>query len=230
MDYAKYRDELGKIFGSDEGVNHVISILEKIKKFTTLSIGDRHELFSEVIYFKGELGYFAAKCETKVKELEGALYSKTQADRFVAYVNLQGGFKSGDMPPVMDLEWDKASANAADRWSNYSPSEIVRRALVFLNRVEQLTGRIPMMYTARSWWRERGIPDSEIGKFVRYPIWVADYSKASLRSEDPASPGNARESLWQFADSAKIQQYPNGLDANIFKGTEREFLSIFFQK
>lgn len=154
-----------------------------------------------------------------------------QAERFVAFVNLQGGFQAGDMPPVMDLEWDKASANAADRWSSHSAKEIVSIALAFLNRVEQLTGRVPMMYSARSWFRERGIPDSEISKFAKYAIWAADYSKASLKSENPGSPGNAKPALWQFSESSTIAKiYPEAIDASIFRGTEQEFLIRFIGK
>jgi lysozyme len=154
-----------------------------------------------------------------------------QADRFVAYVNLHGGFKPGDMAPVMDLEWDKASANSPDRWQSHTPQEIVSITLSFLARVEQLTGRVPMIYSARSWWRERKIPDSEISKFARYAIWAADYSRASLKRESPASPGNAKPALWQFSESSNISKiYPEGVDANIFKGTQTDFLRTFFKR
>ena len=155
----------------------------------------------------------------------------TQAERFVAYVNLQGGFKDGDLPPVMDLEWDKASANGIDRWQNLSAKQIVTNALAFLARVQQLTGKTPMMYTARSWWVERGIPESDIAKFAQYSVWVADYSRASLSTEIPASPNKVKPAFWQFSESSKLRSgFTGSFDANLFKGSEEDFQALFFPK
>jgi lysozyme len=151
-----------------------------------------------------------------------------QARRFVAFLNLHGGLKADDLPPVMDLEWDKASANAGDRWGKLKATAIESRALLFLQTVEQLTGRTPIIYTARSWWRSVGIPDADIQKFSQYPIWIADYSKSALAVEVPAVPNKARPTLWQFSESAKLSGgFSAGLDANIFYGSETDFLSTF---
>jgi lysozyme len=153
---------------------------------------------------------------------------KTQAERFVAFLNLHGGLQPNDLPPVMDLEWDIAVANGPDRWRNYKSAEIVTAALMFLKRVEQLTGRTPMIYTARSWWRSVGIVESDIKQFSKYPIWIADYSRSAMATEVPAVPNNAKPDLWQFSESAKLTGFKSGVDANIFHGTEADFLSTFF--
>ncbi len=151
-----------------------------------------------------------------------------QADRFVAYVNLHGGIKETDLPPVMDLEWDIGSSGV-DRWKNLTPDQIVTKALTWLNRVQELTGRAPMVYTARSWWRERKIPESDIAKFSNFRIWIADYSNSSLASEVPAVPAGGAPDLWQFSDKSTLSiGYGGNLDANIFKGTEEQFFSTFF--
>jgi lysozyme len=41
-----------------------------------------------------------------------------QADRFLAYVSLHGGFKDGDLRPALDLEWDRACPSCADSWTD----------------------------------------------------------------------------------------------------------------
>lgn len=156
---------------------------------------------------------------------------KTQAERFVAFINLHGGLKADDLPPVMDLEWDIAVANGPDRWLKQKPAVIVTAALTYLQRVQELTGRTPVIYTARSWWRSVGIAESEIQKFSQYPIWIADYSNSALASEVPAVPNKAKPALWQFSSTSKLTgSFKSGLDANIFYGTEAEFLSTFLQK
>jgi lysozyme len=153
---------------------------------------------------------------------------KLQAEKFVAYVNLQGGFNSDDLPPVMDLEWDKASSTGRDRWAKKTSSEIIAAALTFLERVEELTGRIPMIYTSTAWWRERGISESKIGKFARYKLWIADYSGATRLSENPRAPGNVVPQLWQFTDRSTVSGVSSGsFDANAFKGTLEEFNQEF---
>lgn len=150
-----------------------------------------------------------------------------QAERFVAYVNLHGGLKDDDLPPVMDLEWDYGGGTV-DRWSALTPSQIVTKALKFLQRVEALTGRIPMIYTTKAWWRERGIPDSEFTKFARYKLWIPDYSNATLQNESPRGPNNTIPDLWQFTDRSRILGEGTAqFDANAFFGTEDEFLSLF---
>lgn len=151
-----------------------------------------------------------------------------QAERFVAYVNLHGGIRADDLPPVMDLEWDKATSISRDRWADKTSAQIVSRALLFLARVEALTGKIPMIYTSKAWWRERGISDSDIQKFARYKLWIADYSNATLANENPRGPNNVVPHLWQFTDKSRITGGPTAnLDANAFRGTLDDFVRLF---
>ncbi|PWU22223.1 MAG: glycoside hydrolase [Bdellovibrio sp.] len=154
-----------------------------------------------------------------------------QAERFVAYVNLHGGFTSEDLPPVVDLEWDITHRSDRDRWSYRTPRQIVNATLAFLSRVEVLTGTIPMLYTARAWWRERLIPEKDIAKFARYPLWIADYGNKTRLREKPLGPHGVTPTLWQFSDKARISGARSGVfDANVFSGTEEDFMKTFFQK
>jgi lysozyme len=145
----------------------------------------------------------------------------------VDYVNLHGGFRPNDMPPCLDLEWDRTKSNP-DQWSGRAPDEIVNSALAWLKRVEERTNRTPILYTARSWWRDRKISEEKFALFNKYRIWIADYSRSHKATESPAVPLNQRAHLWQFAEDAKLTTgYRGALDANIYKGTENDFVSDF---
>ena len=153
---------------------------------------------------------------------------KAQAQTFLRVLEANGGLKPTDMPPVLDLEWDKASKNSPDRWSGKSPQQILASAKAWLEEVEKQTGRKPMLYTTRSWWRERMGSESSITELAGYSIWIADYSKSSRAVEVPKIPAQAKWALWQFTDSAQLTSgYANGFDANIFKGSRKQFYETF---
>lgn len=149
-----------------------------------------------------------------------------QAKVFHAVLEANSGLKPTDMPPVVDLEWDKASANGPDRWAGVPPEKIVAETLAFLQEIKRRTGRTPMLYTARAWWRERIGDESKFSAFSAYPIWIADYSKSSRAIEVPKVPNSGKWQLWQFTDAATMAAgYSKGFDTNIFKGSEDEFYS-----
>ncbi|MBM2716198.1 hypothetical protein JQK88_34585 [Mesorhizobium caraganae] len=147
-----------------------------------------------------------------------------QADTFLNFVNSHGGIEKTDMPPVLDLEWDIARPAGPDRWKDYSPDTILESVKAWCAKVQEQTKRVPVIYTANAWWRERGIAPKRISELSDYGIWIADYSRSGQASEDPKVPGGAKWKLWQFSDKAKVgDAYKGGLDANVFKGTHDEF-------
>ena len=133
------------------------------------------------------------KLQAGQRPLRGAFHfldalddAKQQAKRFVEYVNLHGEIRANDMPPCLDLEWDKRRLGDPDRWTNQSADEILAKTLAWLQETKALTGRTPLVYTSAQWWRERHIPNEKIGLLKDYPIWIADYSKSGKASEKPA--------------------------------------------
>lgn len=153
---------------------------------------------------------------------------KSQADTFCNFVKQNGGFNAGDLPPVMDLEWDVATADGPDRWEGHDPHEIIDTAQAFLSRVQERTQTVPMIYTTVSWWNERKIPLSMFEKLRTYRLWIADYSKSSRAVEDPHGFPNSEFNLWQFSSSARLSSgYSGGLDANIFRGSREKFKQWF---
>ena len=157
--------------------------------------------------------------------LSANLPGRDQALRFVAVLQAQGGLLATDMPPVVDLEWDKACGDCPDRWLDKSDAgrgdKIINELLDFMKVVEAATGRKPMVYTARSWWRSAIGPESKFSRLSEYPIWIADYSVSSQAYEVPKVPNDAAYALWQFTDRSQFGS--KKMDANIFKGTEDEF-------
>jgi lysozyme len=152
----------------------------------------------------------------------------SQADTFLNVLEKNGGLKDNDMPPVVDLEWDITQSDRSDRWQSHSPDEIIEITLAWLKRVEEKTGRIPVVYTARTWWRERQIPEESFGKLGHYKVWIADYSRSARATETPPTINHSHWDLWQFSETAELSRgYSGSLDANIYKGTEDQFASDF---
>ncbi|MCK4120447.1 glycoside hydrolase family 25 protein [Ralstonia nicotianae] len=154
-------------------------------------------------------------------------WGKAQAATFVKVIKANGGLLPTDMPPVVDLEWDKAKRDAPDRWAKREPTEIIEMVSVFLFAVEAELHRKPMIYTARAWWRERIGSESLFGALSSYPLWLADYSKSSRASEVPNSINGARWALWQYTETATMAiGFKAPFDANIFKGKTDAFYSL----
>ena len=146
-----------------------------------------------------------------------------QANTFIGVVDANGGLTATDLPPVMDLEWDKENADAPDRWATLTPDQIVAIAKAWLITVEKKTGRKPMIYTSWAWWKGR-IGQDRLKEFAGYPLWIADYSESARAIEVPNLPPDVQWTLWQYTDSATMTAgYPGDFDANIFKGSPAQF-------
>lgn len=164
--------------------------------------------------------HFLSACNGNDCTVDPVNWGKRQASTFVKVVKANGGLLATDMPPVVDLEWDKASSAGADRWANRKPKDILLVIDAFTAEVKAQLNRTPMIYTARSWWNERmnGLPMSDTMK--RSPLWLADYSKSSRASEIPRTIPGAAWTLWQFTDAGTMASgFNGGFDANIYKGS-----------
>jgi lysozyme len=157
------------------------------------------------------------------------------ADQAENFLGVIGKLNRSDLPPSLDLEWDVRTSDrkiilgsngkARDFWDSFSPQEIIDRALEWLKIVEARTGRIPVVYTNRAWWNERIKDEKQFAALSRYKVWIADYSKNGRAQEIPSVPNRGKWHLWQFTASANFTQggISTVVDANIFKGTEKEF-------
>lgn len=159
-------------------------------------------------------------------QIPAADWGKAQALTFIKVIKANGGLLTTDMPPVVDLEWDKASKNGPDRWMNRQPAEIIAMVEAYLEEVQTELHRTPMIYTARSWWRERMGPEAQFATFSAYPLWLADYSTTSQASEVPKTINGIRWALWQYTERAQMAiGFSGAFDANIYKGKIEGFYS-----
>ncbi|MDR5766155.1 MULTISPECIES: GH25 family lysozyme [unclassified Caballeronia] len=153
-------------------------------------------------------------------------WGTAQAETFIKVVNANGGLRPTDMPPVVDLEWDKAAKDAPDRWQYRTPPEIITMVKAFMVKVETELKRTPMIYTARSWWHERVGSESQFAALSNYPLWLADYSRKSRATEIPNTINGTHWALWQYTDAAKMAMgFDGDFDANVFKGKTQDFYS-----
>jgi len=157
---------------------------------------------------------------------EAEAYGRAQAKTFVMVIKANGELKPTDMPPVVDVEWDKASSDGPDRWANRKPAEIMAMVRAFSKQVEADLGRKPMIYTAKSWWVGRMGSEASFADLDDHLLWIADYSNSSQASENPRTINKREWVLWQFTDSAALSLgHSKKFDANIYKGKPSEFYS-----
>ncbi len=160
---------------------------------------------------------------------------EAQADSFLAYVKLHGNFRPGDLPPALDLEWDVACKTCPDRWrtNHRAADSIVAETVAFLDRVHTATGRMPLLYTNRSFLNSVGVRSpAMIATLQRHAkIWVFDVTSSTDKTlERPDPKKNLPSSLWQFTSAAKLGRiYPTGVDADVFLGTQASFADIFLK-
>ncbi|MEK5477567.1 glycoside hydrolase family 25 protein [Paenibacillus sp. FSL R5-0407] len=105
-----------------------------------------------------------------------------------------------DLPPVMDYENNPGKLNKA-------AINIV--AVAFLNELEELCGRQPLIYTGNSFAHNF---DASLGK---YPIWIARYS-TKVPTDVAAW---SKWDIWQHSDTGKVPGIAGNVDLNEFNGT-----------
>lgn len=151
------------------------------------------------------------------KKLIGGYYhfyrcnkSAIQQARF--FVKTAGPFSKKDFPPIIDLEHlteRQQCKRKADKDS----------ILVFLEEVQRLTKRRPIIYTNHD-FGNRNLTDKA---FAYYPLWIAHYSK-----KQPRLCGHwADWTIWQKSDSYRVGSIKN--DLNVFNGNEKD-LKKFIRK
>ncbi len=122
-----------------------------------------------------------------------------QARHFVSVAGLQAG--RGVLPPVLDLEvTGRLGVKALRTWT-----------ATWLQNVERLTGRTPIIYVSPSFW-EQHLGNSRA--FHHYPLWVAHYGVKS-----PRVPGGwPRWTFWQRTSGGHIDGIAGRVDLNRFNG------------
>lgn len=164
---------------------------------------------------------------------------REQAEHFVTFVQRHAVL---DLPYVLDVEWQAYKTKAkreADLGRNYSkfPASAVNDFIdQFGQRVHELTGLLPILYTGRSFWRYRMARTKE---FTNWLLWQAAY--VGDGHELPKSPPTSMTPPWervtfhQFAggrgrapdgDGDGETGFAKPLDRNLFAGSLSELKAL----
>jgi lysozyme len=119
----------------------------------------------------------------------------------------------GELAPVIDVE---QHPRCRDVCCELDPSAWQATVAAWLRRVEQRSGRRPLVYTARAFW-QRCLGDTT--RFADHPLWLAAPSDVDPRA--PAAFGGWRR--WQFLQHARqLRMGGSVIDQNLYAGTEAE--------
>lgn len=99
------------------------------------------------------------------------------------------------------------------------PEAEISKSSDFLKALEDEFKKPPLLYAGFYYLEEIGFPD-----FSRHPLWLPNYS---INSEPQTPKPFSAISIWQFSESFSVPGISNPCDANVFKGTKKEFLEKF---
>ena len=109
------------------------------------------------------------------------------------------------LPPVLDIEVNEG----------LDPARMQQWVGEFLAETERLTGRVPMIYTYRYFWREH-LADTD--RFTRHPLWLAAYQN---HVPEPVGGWN-HLTFWQRSETGRVPGINGNVDLNLFNGTESQ--------
>ena len=122
-----------------------------------------------------------------------------QANMLISAVNAAGGFQPDDLPPVMDMEVTDSQTTAVIR----------ANMQIWLDRVEALTHKKPIIYTA-------AFMNATVGTgFGAYPLWVANYGVTCPMVPDSWSSWR----FWQYTSTGSISGISGNVDTDKWNGT-----------
>ncbi|MGP5026687.1 cell wall-binding repeat-containing protein [Glutamicibacter ardleyensis] len=144
-----------------------------------------------------------------------------QAKEFLA----NGGGWTADgktMPPLLDIEWNPYSAKAypqgkGDICYGLSPAQMVNWIKSFGNTIKASTGRLPMIYTAQSWW-DQCTGDSEAFKYWPLHVSVFPTSDTSTKNPRELPEGWKTFNVWQYSSNSNLIGNSKNVDANVWNG------------
>ena len=119
-----------------------------------------------------------------------------QADFF--YKTIESVYSNSVLPAVIDIEGASLELN---------PYNIQGNALVFINHLELLINKRPMIYT-NYYFGEEHLTDST---FANFPLWIADYSS----SKSPRVPKVWQKKGWSVWQ--KTDKYKGDIDLDIIR-------------
>jgi lysozyme len=149
--------------------------------------------------------------------LRGDMDGKLQADLYLQTI----GIEAGDFPPVLDVE------NINNE--NVPNSKMIAQAEIWLQRVEEITHRKPIIYSGPYFLKDRmsrpvfGPPSWA----MQYPLWIANYPYTYHEGSLPIQPvGWQNWKVWQYTDKGIVPGIDGQVDLNWFRGTIEELYAF----
>ena len=125
-----------------------------------------------------------------------------QADWFIRNIPKQ----KGDLPPVLDIEWNSTSPSCQLR----PPAETVRAEMaVFLNALARHYGTRPVVYTTPDFYAE-----NDLGQMSGVEFWL----RSVAGHPTDRYPGE-RWSFWQYSGTGVVPGVGGTSDLNAFAGS-----------
>ncbi len=123
-------------------------------------------------------------------------------------IDLMGPLEPGDLPPVLDLE-------EAD---GRTPAELSEMSRIWLTRVEEATGRKPMIYTGKYFWRD------SVGSldFGDNPLWIAQWGPVCPDLPAPWT----RWAFHQTSATGRVAGISGDVDTNLFNGSLADLMAF----
>ena len=152
-------------------------------------------------------------------------YFQRQADFFADRI---GRAPLGDLPPTLDFE-HRFMVAAAPTWQGgtwRAPLE------AFLDQIETRLGRVPMIYTSASIWKDAGLAGvAGFERFADYPLWVVTWSDhpstrhAGRLANNPRIPdpwASVGYSIWQYSGDFTPREFTNLAQTHKADGSPKE--------
>lgn len=120
---------------------------------------------------------------------------------------------TGELPLVVDFE---------NRVTGLTRATASNALKLFVERLQVISGRLPMIYTSPGYWNEFGTTDT---LWAKYPLWLAHYTTASPLIPSPWSSWL----FWQYTshgDGLKFGAESLNIDMDYFVGTLEELYAL----
>jgi lysozyme len=131
------------------------------------------------------------------------------AEQAALFLQVVGDLTTGDLPPLLDLE-ESGEVDAAT---------LLSRVAIWLERVEQATGKTPILYTFPYFWEKLGNPKG----FGRYPLFIAE----TTRNPCPRVPASWKNwTFWQQGSGRVNGVIGASVDRDLFNGSSEELTAF----
>ncbi len=121
----------------------------------------------------------------------------------IHYWNTVKNLNIDDFPPIVDIE-----TASGYKVSHQKSTALEKKLFIFLNTIEKLSDRIPMIYSSHQFANKHLVNK----KFAKYPLWIADYES----KEKPLVPNVWKHKgwkIWQKSDYYDINS--NKIDFDV---------------